>query len=126
MEKFFTYHKEANGTPVFTISDFIPTGRENAIGRKVLTQLCVAHGLIDFNIKDKDRAMRALIQKNRHDFVILNLSNGDGYYRPSLDDVQDLQRYIRQEEKRAKSSFKNITLAKAMYEDLIHERFEGK
>lgn len=81
--------------------------------------------MIEDSVKDKDRAMRLLIQKDRKDFVILNLSNGDGYYRISKDDMQDLQRYIRQEEKRAKSSFRNIKLARALYEDLLHGRCEA-
>ena len=124
MEKFHIYQKQANGSPIFTIADLIPEGRNNAISRKILSQLCVQHGLIDETVKDADRAMRKLIQKERKDFVILNLSNGDGYYRISKADMQDLQRYIRQEEKRAKSSFRNIKLARALYEDLLHGRCE--
>ena len=56
------------------------------------------------------------------DYVILKNSDSHGYYRPSLEDMQDLQRYIRQEEKRAKSTFRNIQRAKALYDDYIHER----
>lgn len=104
--------KDAN-----TIVSLIPVGRENAISRKVLLQLCVGHGLINKDLKDKDRVMRELIQKARIDYTILNLSDGNGYYRVSRDDLQDLQRYIRQEEKRAKSTFKNLSMAKKLYED---------
>ena len=124
MGSFHIYQKKANASPIFTIADLIPVGRENAIGRKLLTQLCVQHGLIDDSIKDQDRAMRVLIQKERKDHVILNLSNGDGYYRVSKDDMQDLQRYIRQEESRAKAAFKNTKMARALYEDFMHGRME--
>lgn len=126
MKSFGYYKKKATGQPpTITIADLIPVGRENAIGRKILTQLCVEHGLIDESVKDKDRAMRILIQKDRRDFVILNLSTGEGYYRVSRDDMQDLQRYIRQEESRAKSAFKNLQMARALYEDYKHGRVDG-
>ena len=125
MNSFHIYQKQATGNPVITVADLIPVGRDNAISRKALVSLCVEHELIEDSVKDKDRAMRLLIQKDRKDFVILNLSNGDGYYRISKDDMQDLQRYIRQEEKRAKSSFRNIKLARALYEDLLHGRCEA-
>lgn len=124
MDSFHIYQKRANGSPIFTIADLIPLGRENAISRKLLTQLCVQHGLIDDSIKDKDRAMRKLIHKERKDYVILNLSNGDGYYRVYKEDMQDLQRYIRQEENRIKSSTINLHTARALYEDFMHGRME--
>ena len=125
MKSFVFYKKKATGhTPSLTIADLIPIGRDNAIGRKVLTQLCVHHGLIDESVKDKDRAMRILIQKDRRDFVILNLSTGEGYYRVSREDMQDLQRYIRQEESRGKAAFNNVKLAKALYEDFKYGRLE--
>ena len=61
--------------------------------------------------------MRELISKARIDYTILNLSDGNGYYRPSKDDLLDLQRYIKQEEKRAISTFKSLEMAKKLYED---------
>lgn len=126
MKSFGFYQKKATGQPpAITIADLIPVGRENAISRKILTQLCVQHGLIDESVRDKDRAMRILIQKDRRDFVILNLSTGEGYYRVSREDMQDLQRYIRQEESRAKASFRNVQLAKALYEDYKYDRVGG-
>ena len=90
----------------------------------MLTQLCVQNSLIDDSVKDKDRAMRNLLEKDRRDFVILNLSTGEGYYRPTVEDIQDLQRYIRQEESRAKASFRNLKRARALYEDFKHSRLE--
>ena len=103
---------------VITIADLIPEGRENAISRAILTEKCVANGLIDGNVKDKDRRRRNLVKKARIDWTILNLSDGDGYYRPTHDDLLDLRRYIRQEENRGKAVFKNIQNAKKLYEDL--------
>lgn len=100
-----------------TIADLIPIGRENAVSRNILTALCVQNGLVDERARDQDRCMRRLLEAARRDYTILNLSNGEGYYRPSKDDLMDLQRYIRQEENRAKATFRNLSNAKALYED---------
>lgn len=118
MIKFVVFTKDVEKKePLITIANLIPIGRENAINRNSLTELCVSFGLIDERIKDKDRLMRELISKARIDYTILNLSDGNGYYRPSKDDLLELQRYIRQEEKRAISTFKNLEMAKKLYED---------
>lgn len=100
-----------------SVADLIPVGRDNAISRKALLALCINNDLIEKNGKDQDRQMRKLINQSRLDHTILNLSNGRGSNRPSHDDLLDLQRYIRQEESRAKATFKNISMAKALYED---------
>lgn len=128
----FTYYTPKVMEPVDrqepSIIDFIPTGRDNAISRKLLAEICVANGLIAVNSIDKDRYMRKLIEKARMDYTILNLSDGSGYYKltsetkASLDELQDLQRYIRQEESRAKATFKNLSMAKSLYEDYRSER----
>ena len=102
--------------------DLIPIGRDNAINRQLLTQKAVFYGLIDKNAKCPDRLMRRLLEKTRLDFIILNLSDGNGYYRPSRDDLMDLNRYIRQEESRAKATFRNLSMAKKLYADYRAER----
>ena len=126
MKKFDLYMKKAKEENPASVSivDFIPVGRENAISRTILTEKCILAGLIDENQSDKDRAMRRLLEKARLDYTILNLSDGNGYYRVSKDDLQDLQRYIRQEDSRAKAAFRNHTLAKKLYEDYTHERIK--
>ena len=123
MEHFFMYVPKGNGVKEeHSIVDLIPIGRENAIPRKILLSLCIQNKIVEDGAS-ADRAMRMLIEKARIDYTILNLSDGHGYYRPSKDDLMDLQRYIRQEEKRAKSTFKNISMAKRLYEDYKHGRF---
>lgn len=118
MKTFFTYtKKKEQPIPIITIADLIPVGRENAIKREELLKSCIQNG-----IATNDRQMRDKIARAKMDYVILNNSDSHGYYRPALEDMQDLQRYIRQEEKRARSTFKNIKRAKALYEDYIHER----
>jgi hypothetical protein len=125
MEHFAVYTpKVAPTPPAITIIDLIPVGRDNAISRDYLVAHCVNKGLVDQNssLESQDRAMRRLLEKARLDYTVLNLSRGEGYYRPARDDLQDLQRYIRQEENRAKSTFRNISNAKALYEDYMHGR----
>lgn len=117
MDKYYINVPVGTGTTHKNIIDLIPIGRENAISRKLLTQKCLASGLIDGECKDADRQMRKLLERARLDCTILNLSDGNGYYRVSHSDLMDLQRYIRQEDKRAKSSFRNHTLARKLYED---------
>ena len=89
MQKFDLYTKKAKEERTQTVSiiDFIPVGRENAISRKMLTEKCVAAGLIDKNTSDKDRAMRRIVEKARIDYTILNVSDGNGYYRVSIEDL---------------------------------------
>lgn len=121
METFYIKQPVARGTPkvdkIEVFANLIPIGRENAISRNALTQLCIANGLIEEKGSNKDRAMRKLLSRVRIDYTILNHSDGKGYYRPSKDDLMDLQRYIRQEESRAKATFKNLSMAKKLYED---------
>lgn len=120
MKRFEVYKPKATPTPpAISIIYLIPVGRDNAISRDYLVTLCVQKGLVDQKLRpeSRDRAMRRLLEKERLGYTILNLSDGEGYYRPSRDDLQDLQRYIRQEENRAKSTFRNISNAKALYED---------
>lgn len=119
MQRFNVYTKKTDKKPTQTVSiiDLIPVGRDNAISRQLLIGKCVYFGLIGREIIDKDRAMRKLIEKARIDCTILNISDGNGYYRVSREDLQDLQRYIRQEDNRAKAAFRNHTLARKLYED---------
>ena len=125
MEKFEVYTPKATPAPMaITIIDLIPIGRENAVSRAYLATRCVETGLVadNKNSESKDRAMRRLLEQARLDYTILNLSNGEGYYRPSHHELLDLQRYIRQEESRGKATFRNISNAKKLYEDFKHGR----
>ena len=82
------------------IVDYIPRGKEHAISRQKLAEIT---GL-------NDSAMRKEIAKARRDTCIINFQNGKGYYRPT--DKAEVERYIRQEEHRAKSIFYNLQGAK--------------
>lgn len=82
------------------IIDLIPFGAENAIPRAKLRYLS---GL-------NDSAMRAEIAKARRETCIINLQDGRGYYRPTT--MEEVDRFIAQEEHRARSIFYNLNGAK--------------
>ena len=126
MTTFHAYVKKTKNDVVsaITIIDLIPFGNENAISRKRLLQECITKGLVEGTISDPARKMRQLIEKARRDYVILNCSDGAGYYRPNKEDILELQKYIRQEDNRGKQTFRNLKLAKRLYEDYKHERFD--
>lgn len=98
----------------------IPQGRVNAIPREKLVKDCVALGIV--KEKDADRSVRMLISNARVTTVIMNRCDGKGYYRPDPVDADELEKYIKQEESRAKSTFRNITLARKLSEDYKHGR----
>ena len=85
------------------IADFIPVGKDNAISRSQLVKLT---GL-------SDRIIRDMIALERRNTAILNLQNGAGYYIPSESEKADLERFIKQEEARAKSIFWSLRGAKS-------------
>lgn len=91
------------------IEDYIPRGRFNAVGREFLssqTGLC-------------DRQVRQAISDARKHTVILNLSNGEGYFRfdPNTD-AADLKAYVRQEEARIKELNENLSAARRLVREL--------
>lgn len=80
------------------IVKYIPFGKENAIGRSELAM----------KVGCSDRVMRDLINTARKREVIVNIQNGSGYYRPTKDDVGEVEQFKRQEENRAKDIFRGL------------------
>ena len=80
------------------IIKYIPFGKENAIGRHELA----------IKVGCSDRTMRDLINSARKREVIVNIQNGNGYYRPTKDDVGEVEQFKRQEENRAKDIFRGL------------------
>lgn len=75
------------------IVDYIPFGKENAISRQQLERVT---GL-------SDRDVREAISLARRNTVILNLSNGKGYFQPIQGEDDDLVvKYFKQEDSRLK------------------------
>lgn len=127
MNTFYTDVPIAKGKPsVDLVEEFIamvPFGEENAISRKILTQTCVAVGLIDKEHKDPDRAMRAIMQKAKLDYAICNI--GNGYFRPLPKDVYTLKICLEKERSRMISISASFRTLEKLYEDIIHGRFKG-
>lgn len=76
-----------------TLIDLIPVGYP--ITRQ---RLCELTGLTDRKVRDE-------IHHLRRNYCILNMQDGQGYYRPSEDDREQVEAFIRQEASRAKSIF---------------------
>lgn len=100
----------------FGIVCLIPFGKENAISRSDLVDECISAGLINDN-KGADRAMRALLEKARFDYAILNNQDGKGYYRPTKADYEELRRHLAREQKRARTMFASLKIESALLED---------
>ena len=100
-----------------TVTDLIPKGSKNAISRSYLLSLCKEHG-----IAKSDREMRRQIEQARKMDVILNLSDGRGYFIPDENDKDKLRTYINQESDRYKSVICNLHIARAMLEDFEYGR----
>ena len=76
------------------ILSLIPQGKVNAISRTELRYIAQLN----------DRVMRELIeQARRNGAIILNLQDGRGYYRPAPDEMDDVHRQYKQNDRRAKS-----------------------
>lgn len=82
--------------------DILPHGSGNAISRE---ELC-------FLLKLDDRTVRDLIKQARRHVPILNMQNGKGYFIPDIKDKPLVDRWLRQETKRAKSSLYSLRGAK--------------
>ena len=99
------------------ITDIIPKGSKNAISRTYLLTLCKEHG-----IANSDREMRRQIEQARKSEVILNLSDGRGYFIPDENDKDKLRIYLKQESDRCASVVRNLHIARAYMEDLEYGR----
>lgn len=92
----------------FKITDYIPQGCANAISRK---SLCKITGL-------NDRAVRAMIEEARRETIIISNTDGTGYWvypdNPTEHERELLEKYVRQQESRAKSIFYALYPARQM------------
>ena len=90
------------------IVNCIPIGRDNAISRQ---ELCIKTGL-------SDRKVRNMIKMARRNIVILNIQDGSGYFLPGVDDTALVRKYLKQEERRAKSIFWALKSARKYIEEI--------
>lgn len=73
--------------------DFIPYGHKNAI---TSNQLGMLTGL-------SSRDIRKIISQAKRDTLIVNLQDGKGYFKPTEDERELVERYLKQEESRFKT-----------------------
>ena len=78
------------------IIDFIPYGQKNAIKMSKL---------IDLTGIKSSREIRLLISQARRHTVVLNLQDGNGYFRPTDEEINLVERFKQQEQSRAKKIF---------------------
>ena len=74
------------------IIDFIPYGKENAK---------TAEELAD-TIGTSEREVRRMINEARRENVVLNMQDGNGYFRPTEKEKDLAERWLKQEESRLK------------------------
>ena len=93
------------------IIEYIPKGHKNAISRK---NLCIKTGL-------KDRVVRNLIEEARRNTIIISNNDGSGYWRypenPNIEEKMMLEKYVKQQESRAKSIFYALYPARMMMKE---------
>lgn len=91
---------------LFDITEYIPYGADNAITRDDLL------GVASYFIEGiTDREMRRLLEVSKQNGnIIINFQNGKGYFRPVT--REEIEKYIRQEEARAKKIQFNLKSAR--------------
>lgn len=75
------------------ITDFIPTGHRNGV---TAAQISSVTGI-------SQRQVREMIATARHDVVILNMQDGEGYFLPDDGEEHLTAQWVLQEEARLKS-----------------------
>lgn len=130
MHTFYINVPKANGTKkidkIEVFANLLGFGKDEAIKREDLVERCVGAGIIGKNLKDKDRAMRILLEKARREYVILNDGRGGGYYRPTKKELIALSKSNQRESKRAIKIFSSNKKSKALEDDYRHERISTK
>ena len=91
---------------LFDITEYIPYGANNAITRDELLKVA------DYFVEGiTDRSMRRLLEASKQNGnIIINMQDGRGYFRP--ENKEEIERYIRQEEARAKKIQFNLKSAR--------------
>ena len=98
------------------IINYIPYGMKNAVDRYKLQELTGR----------SDRDNRRAISAARKQTVILSREDGGGYYRPTADEIAEIEKYIKQEKSRALTVLTNLRTAnhelrKREWEDKLKE-----
>lgn len=104
------------------VANSIPKGQENARPLADMVKIFDGYGWLPNH--DKERKTRDLISRARMEYVICNLQDGKGYFRPTKDDFEALRKYTNQERNRAKEVGRRARLGEALLMDFYKERCE--
>ena len=84
------------------ILEYIPYGHENGVTVSALESRT--------NLSNRD--VRLAIAKARENTIIINLQDGNGYFRPNEDEGDIVEHWLNQEKNRRKAISNNIRVAR--------------
>lgn len=107
------------------IISLIPIGHENAINLEKLTEEFEKRGwLDDCSPTTKSRVVRKMIERTGYEYVICNLQDGHGYFRPTADDLSSYKKWLNQEQARLEKISKRLKIGRALFEDFLRDRLK--
>lgn len=108
------------------VANLIPLGHENAKPLRELLPVFAQHEIIDEEWSEdyQKRAARNVISRVGIDYVICNLQDGCGYFRPTKADKEAFRKWLNQEENRARQIGKRIQKGKKLFEDYLKDRID--
>lgn len=106
------------------VAKLIPLGHENAKPLKDMVELFCNYDLVNENHTEeyKKRETRNIISRVGIDYVVCNLQDGCGYFRPTKEDKEEFRKWLHQEEARAKIIGRRIQKGKKLFEDYMKDR----
>lgn len=105
------------------VTDLIGHGQDATTSRHDLLDRCIHFGLIEADTYDPNRQLMKLLHNARKECVII--STGNGYYIPTVQEINEVQAYIRKEEHRASMVNSNLLYARKYLEDMKKGRLNG-
>lgn len=114
---------EGKKVNVEDIASVIPKGHKNARTLPELVDIFSVQGWLDGNA-DPFRETRRLIERTSYDYVIINLQDGKGYFRPTKDDLDGFRQWIKQMESRRNKISKRISVGRGLFEDYLRRGLE--
>lgn len=106
------------------VANIIPKGHENAITLPQVVSIFENMGILEVGTKDNSRHARRILQRVGYDYVICNLQDGKGYFRPTKRDTDDFRRWIKQEEARITKVSRRLCMGRKLFEDFIKDRLD--
>lgn len=103
----------------------IPLGYENAKPLEQMVKIFDGYSLLE-GVSDgnKGRRTRDIISRVGIDYVVCNLSDGRGYFRPTIEDEPQLRKWVAQEKNRAMQTGRRVRKGSELLEDFYKNRCE--